>query len=927
MKVNVSKYIRLSVILFFVIVISNVFANSIVSVQAAVNKGDILGNNKVSIPSDKDVASSKYAVIAQFTRGSSKLIYSGPTRKMSVNNRALVVEPANNQKGKIRALYTNIGTYKGRTLNFELVATDWVKAGFNGGEFMHFYDTHIGFNQGGYSSVSLQGTYIYADTGKPATDLTGSYMTVNDLDANQFMGFSKDMYDKIDEMYAYNNSWVSLWKEKGKINIGARFHEALDSDDKRGFVTFLVSGHQFNFDWHKDWTRPSSNNQHYNFNRVLDWYTEASAQYFGYKSEKPIRTEVLEPTKTIINSAGKSVKENTVTGSDTYSYNLFHSVPSEYPEFFYKSYKVEDEIDGILDIESVKVYDSANKDVSKNFNISTKNNAVVIIGKNINKKDFYGKDYRFAINVKVKDPEELIWITEGKPSYKFNNKASVSTNNGVKDTNIVNTTINYSPEDLMIQRCHVGNLKSENVSGITKNDVNVTKGYLPEGFTDFQSKMSEYRNESHQMLANDSKRPKKGWSESEWNTWKNKFKQGDIETSAVNLSDITGKIQKYGGVLNVTRTHYTSEIDVQLCQNQQRTPNYPEKKWEWKDKGGKEIHEIKEIKYNVSNKKDSYQILGVNCNADGVEKVKEDFKVNYNIEDHSHDLNSNASRLIIVRPKDKGTPFPLGKSSHYTGQNNFFNPDGEVWENSCELDFNNACKSTKLSGGENDANNNLSGDKLNLNKTFSEVEFINNDEVGHSLPNKKNQLVFFRDNKERQIRADVWYLDIDDETYSSDKKSSAKVTDIRIFGGSPEIDITDVEPWKKDMNEIPKVDKMNKDFSFNKQHINRINIKSKWASTSGKPYKIGIAWTYVAQGTNVGFTEVDGYGGKSKEVESYEFDAICAFHKKPGEYQAVLPRGNVFKDGKVNLDDKWNSSETIEVLFTRSISTPVNSHK
>ncbi|MCC2252093.1 isopeptide-forming domain-containing fimbrial protein [Virgibacillus sp. AGTR] len=446
------------------------------NVSAAVTVGDILDGH-ADVPKDNDVASSKYAVIAQFG-SKSELILSGATTKKSNNGRDLFVEPSNNKKGKIKALYTNVGTYKGKSLDFELIVDDWEEAGFNGGEFFLFYDTHIGFKQGGYEYVSLRGTYKYSDTGKPATDLTGSYMTVNDLDANQFMTFDSNMINKIDKIYAYGNSWVSYWKRSGKTNIGARFNQALDPDDERGIITMLVSGYEFDFEWHKDWSRPSSNNQYYNFDRTLNWRNEASGQYFGYISEKPVRTEVLDPTKKIIDGSGKQRDSTTITAPDSFTYEVYHTVPSEYPKFFYDSYVMKDVIHGALSIDDVKVYNSDDKDVTSRFTIRTHGQTITATakGSTLSNKGFYGKDYRFVMDVTVDSSPKLLDYADGDDHFIIKNTATVTVDGKEKSTNDVKTTVKLPRTDIGMEKIQIYTDKAD--AGLpvrldikTKNDV------------------------------------------------------------------------------------------------------------------------------------------------------------------------------------------------------------------------------------------------------------------------------------------------------------------------------------------------------------------------------------------------------------------------------------------------------------------------
>lgn len=448
---------RFGALLLSIGILGTVFASGATTSIAATepDKGNILEYG--SVPTSSDVASSKYAVIAQFKKGISERIITGVTTQKADNGRDIIVDPSDDLKGKIKVLYTNVASYNGRTLDFEYVVTDWKKSHFLGGEWMHFYDTHLGFSEAGYDYVSLQGTFKYADTGKDATDLTGSYMTVNDFDSHQFLSFDSEMVKKIDKVYAYEDSFVSYWKTGSKTNIGANFWQATDEDDRRAYATFLFSGYQINFDWNKDWDKTTSNNNPYNFNKVLNWKDMEHTQYFAYLAEKPVRTEVLAPFKKIINKSGEPVDSNEITVPDTYTYEIYHTVPAEYEEFFYKSYVMEDKIHESLTIDSAKVYDNENKDVTSKFTISTSGNTVKATANStaISDKGFYGQDYRLEIKVSVKDSDKLIDFSGGDESFDVPNKATVTVDGKSKYTNEVKTKINLPQTEVTMKKLQI----------------------------------------------------------------------------------------------------------------------------------------------------------------------------------------------------------------------------------------------------------------------------------------------------------------------------------------------------------------------------------------------------------------------------------------------------------------------------------------
>ena len=424
---------------------------------SAATEWSILDNGHGTVPSSTETISNKYGILAEFTPGVSELVLSGATTSKSYIDRDLIVDPPDERKGKIKARYTNIATFKGRALDFEIVVADWKKAGFAGGEYMVFYDGSIGFAEAGYDYVDLRGTYRYHDTNEPATDLPGSYMTVNDLDANQFMSFSPSMRSKIDKIYAFtNDTRVSYWTVDGYTNVGARFYEGTEDDDEEAIVTFLVSGHQFDFRWNKDWDRPTSQGKAYNKSGVINWYKESSAQYFGYIAKKPARSEMLEPSKVIVKPDGTRVPKNSVNAGSTYTYGIQHTVPDEYAKFYYTKYSMSDTLDKALSVESVKVVDGSNNDVSDRFTISqSTGNTVKATAKAAALQDpsFYKKSYTMLIKVKTPEWKDAEAYANGNHTFDISNTAYVSVDNDTKATNPVTTKV-IMPFDVTVKHVH-----------------------------------------------------------------------------------------------------------------------------------------------------------------------------------------------------------------------------------------------------------------------------------------------------------------------------------------------------------------------------------------------------------------------------------------------------------------------------------------
>ena len=448
---------------------------------------------------------------------------------------------------------------------------------------------------------------------------------------------------------------------------------------------------------------------------------------------------------------------------------------------------------------------------------------------------------------------------------------------------------------------------TETVKGYTENIVSVAHGFRPKGAPPINTMTSTKYTEAY-YKSRDSNLPKVGQSKSTWDTWKKDFENKGKDTSTKEIKDSLKApaqiIGKYGGVLNVTRTHKIVEVEATLCQPQKRSAELNSENqavWgDWINDGELQIEKI-ETK-NLTPEIYSYQILGVNCNVPGVEKVKEVHK----IKDHSYG-NGQASALLQTAVV-KGTPSPLGTVNDGLGgetAKDSFYTDGP----SCQDQFANACVSKKLdASAKNDANNNLQINPL----------FTHEDETEHGYPNNKDELVFFRDNEDRTVRADVWYpKNMSDSGLITKQNEPAEKTIVKLYdGGTPEIDITTIET----STGSKKIDKFNEEFTIN-DHVNKFNMKSQWASDEDKPYELGIDWVYKAEAENNIPTKLNGY--ELLDTGTYKadpFEVHCQFMNEfndDGE-PAQIPR-NPFIDSKVT-NFSWNDKNAIRVLFSRSVS-------
>ena len=426
----------------------------------------------------------------------------------------------------------------------------------------------------------------------------------------------------------------------------------------------------------------------------------------------------------------------------------------------------------------------------------------------------------------------------------------------------------------------------------------------------------------------------------DWNKWAGDFNSiknnGNGRTPTLTLTDSNQKVlSKYGGVVNATRRYRDTELSVQTCQPQERewtsVKEYrtdengkkylfkDESKWSpWKDKGVRKV-----IDHNKKSSKGAdlhYQILSVNCNIDQFNAAQKASglatKVHY-IGDGS------GSAMMETESTSNRNALPFGKTNsgnaalNRTGTKSFYT-DGT----SCDVFV---CSADKLEGSQNDAKNNIGENPL-----FTQVENEDKENTGKTINDSaigKDYLIFFRDNKDRNVRADVWYpKNHDANGLKIDSKSAADRTFAKVAkGGTPELEITHIAS-SSDKNK--KFSEVNKVYNMS-GGVNEFVMKSQWASDESKPHELGINWQYLADAKNVMPTKLDGYEITSFKKDSgsnnefnYKFAVNCEYKNDKNAQNKATIADQPFASGNTVSKDRFPSigKNAIRALFTRSVS-------
>lgn len=411
---------------------------------------DITQGDKVQVVSKDTTISAKYKFIAQFNKAKTKVVPFGPldpttTTSLSGATHYLSFNPKNDNslKGKFGVTYQNVGTYENKTIDLKITVLDWSRYGTNDSGKISFQLNNVGENDQGYYYVDQKWEFYDHDTGEKVK--IDGYMTINDIDSLQKICFSKETSAGIDSIlvdkstkgflsYSNTNGEIAIYEDNGVLS---------DTNDINAMATILYSGlDTLRFKWERDFDRSNTS-----ADKVYD-PDVSDGEYFGYIAKKPAQTEMLDPSKTIeVN--GKESDNVDIATNKTFSFNLYHQVPDEWSNFYYDNYSIQDSVDNRLAIQSIKILDEEDDDVSSYFDNQTTGNSVKLVAKSsiLKDSDFYNHTYKVVVNVKVKSPEDLAGdVKDGKVS--FDNTFKVTTNNESKTSNKVTATLNQRQIDV-----------------------------------------------------------------------------------------------------------------------------------------------------------------------------------------------------------------------------------------------------------------------------------------------------------------------------------------------------------------------------------------------------------------------------------------------------------------------------------------------
>lgn len=371
----------------------------------------------------------------------------------------------------------------------------------------------------GDGALAYRVDFIDHDTGKPVK--LNTQMTFLDIDGNQWVGFDSSTYSHIDNVYygdQEGKNWLSYMDKMGKKYIYSDanlHHEALpdgsgtvkSSNLYGGFTTSLSNTDHMNITWvygtntgkhavesqnellatNGYWQLNDSNYdadaQKNKIGTIASsiWNGNFNHAYLALGGRAILPDKPLDPKKFVsdkdegtnvpseiggIKSVTHDMLENRY---EQYHYQIVHSVPDVRDRFKYSEYRITDNLDNILNIDtgSIRVYNRENQDVTYMFTVtlsSGNNLSVIAKSDTLALDDFYRETYKISFDATVKPGKSL--KDHADPKHKnqavIDNQSKVITDNGSADSNIVTTNIPFTKEkdEKFVSNDGLGNTKS-----------------------------------------------------------------------------------------------------------------------------------------------------------------------------------------------------------------------------------------------------------------------------------------------------------------------------------------------------------------------------------------------------------------------------------------------------------------------------------
>lgn len=415
---------------------------------STVSAASITGSPKLSIPNSSTEIGSDYTFVPTFGEDSSVTTFgSSKWRKIDRNKEGRTnwdhqwwgidlnneVSSNANLKGDVGVKYTKVGSYNGQELDLVITLTGW-GAYFEKTGNISFNTTDIEMYSQGYNAVDMEWRYVKSGT---STEVNVSgYLTFGDIDAAQGIRFSNATSSKISQvMIPSSNSKLLYTTYSG----GYWYYVDSDYDTPEAdrsplyrFTILYAGQSRLALTWTVNYANQGfSSRTAAAFNSNYNT-TRANGQFFYYEYDKPARTAIAKPTKTVsTDNMGSESSEQTIENIyNTTKFVVNHSVPKEPSKYFFTNYKMTDTLHkGMVPTGTVLIKNASGKNVTSWFDINKNGQTITASAKATTLKNnaFYGGTYHFIIDAKSVSADKYDEFVSGDKAV-VTNTATITVN-------------------------------------------------------------------------------------------------------------------------------------------------------------------------------------------------------------------------------------------------------------------------------------------------------------------------------------------------------------------------------------------------------------------------------------------------------------------------------------------------------------------
>lgn len=570
-------------------------------------------------------------------------------------------------KGKVGMLYKNVGIYNGHTVDLKMTLMDWDLTFNNVSDsaerklaeenaYAAFGTEKFSVFDPGESALKYRVDFIDTKTGEPVK-VTGLW-TFADIDANQHLVFDNNTMDIIDGAYYSgdaknsNDTWLSYKKMYGSNDFysDANLHNfpvanptgTVGAKDRRGMLTTTFSNtDHFTMTWAygnntgkhvlESQARVMANPKFFGMTGKYDPdahknaidkiynYVDASKYahaYLEFGGKGVIAPKPAEPRKYVSDSdegtnipaeidTVKSVDHDMLKDRyETYHYQFVEDVPDVLEMNRFSKFQFIDELDKVLDVSNVHVYNRANQDVTDDFTVDVdSNNRLTVTAKDhaLQRGDFYREQYKVNFDAKIKPGVSL--ADHADPKHKgqavIYNEVTVDNGYGTAISNKTTTNVAFvKPDDKKtvsfdgegntdrLKDVDFGKEYKYRVNVDVPDDVNLDKliikdQIVPEVQNIQGTKVYDLDNDGKEItdqgkLETDTKTGQVTWTAKEPNKWHGKHLKMVIGAKLINTPKLLDYLNKDTNLIEVPNKAHFIFNDKDIPSNETHvSPNTP----------------------------------------------------------------------------------------------------------------------------------------------------------------------------------------------------------------------------------------------------------------------------------------------------------------------------------------------------------------